>query len=315
MRGGRVGDQGLDPFGWTWSDKVPYLWVWDRTRPDHGRVTLHTADTTVRLELLGEELRRHRETAGMSLAEVTAKTGISTSKLSRLENGRRPHKLDDVEALLSIYGVRDARRDDLVALARDATEPTAWPEQRPSATLRVLESKAEMLVDYQAMLVPALLQTVPYAQAVLREVDMVEEPAIEDRATERIRRQAILRKPQPPRYYAILTETALRTVVGGREVMRGQLRYLVEAGTKPDVTIRVVPRLGHGHPGLRGSFRRLQFHGRGALVLLENRTSSLFVEDPTEVKRYDQVVVELLSVALDEAASTRMIAELGGLND
>ncbi|WP_051385631.1 helix-turn-helix domain-containing protein [Actinokineospora inagensis] len=277
-------------------------------------MTLHAAETTVRLELLGEELRRHRETAGMSLAEVTAKTGISTSKLSRLENGRRPHKLDDVEALLAIYGVGESRRDDLVALARDATEPTAWPEQRPSATLRVLESKADMLVDYQATLVPALLQTVPYAQAVLREVDMAEEPSVEDRTADRIRRQAVLRRPRPPRYYAILTEAALRTPVGGHDVMRGQLRYLMEAGEKPDVTIRVVPRLGHGHPGLRGSFRRMQFPNRGALVLLENRTSSLFVEDSVEVKRYDQVVVELLSVALDEAASARLIAEVGGFS-
>ncbi|PPK69665.1 helix-turn-helix transcriptional regulator [Actinokineospora auranticolor] len=275
-------------------------------------MTLHAPDTTVRLELLGEELRAHRETAGLSLADVTAKTGISTSKLSRLENGRRPHKVDDVTALLVLYGVREAHRDDLLALARDAAEPTAWPEQRPSATLRVLESKAEMLVDFQAALVPALLQTVPYAQAVLREVDMVEERAIEDRTTDRIRRQAVLRKAQPPRYYAILTEAALRTVVGGSDVMRGQLRYLTEAGQKQNVTIRVVPRLHHGHPGLRGSFRRMQFHRRGALVLLENRTSSLFVEDTAEVKRYDQVVVELLSVALDEAASARLITELSG---
>ncbi|WP_018682708.1 helix-turn-helix domain-containing protein [Actinokineospora enzanensis] len=274
-------------------------------------MTLHAPDTTVRLELLGEELRRHRETAGLSLAEVTAKTGISTSKLSRLEHGRRPHKLDDVTALLAIYGVPEARRADLLALARDATEPMAWPEQRPSATLRVLEAKAELLVDYQASLVPALLQTVPYAQAVLREVDMVDEHAIEERTAERIRRQAIFRRPTPPRYYAILTEAALRTTIGGREVMRGQLRYLVEAGRKPDLTIRVIPHLGHGHPGLRGPFRRLQFGGRGALVLLENRTSGLFVEDTAEIKRYDQVVVELLSVALDEQASAELITELG----
>ncbi|GLZ43279.1 helix-turn-helix transcriptional regulator [Actinokineospora sp. NBRC 105648] len=275
-------------------------------------MTLHPPDTTVRLELLGEELRGYRETAGLSLADVTAKTGISTSKLSRMENGRKPRKIDDVKALLVLYGVRGPQYDDLVALAHDAAEPTAWPEETPSASLRVLESKAEMLVDYQAALVPALLQTVPYAQAVLREVDMVDEHAIEERTTERIRRQAVLRKSHSPRYYAILAENALRTTVGGGDVMRGQLRYLVEAGRKKDVTIRVVPRLGHGHPGLRGSFRRMQFPNRGALVLLENRTSSLFVEDTAEVKRYDQVVVELLSVALDEAASARLITEISG---
>ncbi|SDD17117.1 helix-turn-helix domain-containing protein [Actinokineospora iranica] len=273
-------------------------------------MTLHAPDTTVRLELLGEELRRHRESAGLSLADVTAKVGISTSKLSRMENGRKPQKVADVVTLLAIYGVTGHLRDDLLALARHAAEPAVWPDDTPAgrfAALRILESKADMLVDYQATLVPVLLQTVPYAQAVAREVDMVDDQLIEERTTERIRRQAVLRALTPPRYFAILNEAALRTTIGGREVMRGQLRYLVEAGRKTNVTIRVVPRLTHGHPGLNGSFQRMQFRGRGAVVLLENRTSSLFVEDATEVKLYDRVVVELLSVALDEDASAALI--------
>ncbi len=278
-------------------------------------MTPHATDTTVRLELLGEELRGHRERAGLSLADVTAKIGISTSKLSRMENGRKPQKVEDVVALLGIYDVRGAVRDDLLALARHAAEPAGWPDETPAdrfAALRILESKADMLVDFQATLVPALLQTVPYAQAVLREVDMLDESEVDERAAERIRRQVVLRKPQPPRYYAILTESALRTPVGGREVLRGQLRYLLEAGAKENVTIRVVPRLAHGHPGLNGPFQRLRFRGRGAVVLLENRVSSLFVEDPTEVKLYDRVVVELLSAALDEDASAKLIAGLTG---
>ncbi|WP_436492283.1 helix-turn-helix domain-containing protein [Actinokineospora sp. HUAS TT18] len=255
------------------------------------------------IELLGEELRGHREGAGLSLAEVTAKTGISTSKLSRMENGRKPQKAADVDLLLKVYGVQGSRRDDLLALVDGMGGAQ-------SATLRVLESKATMLVDYEQAIVPALLQTVPYAQAALREVSMIDEGCVEEQYTHRLRRQAVLRRADSPRFFAIVAESALRAAVGGRDVMRGQLRYLGEAGRKPNVTIRVVPDLPHGHPGLGGPFQRLQFRERGAVVVLENRTSTMIVEEPAEVKVYDRIVVELLSVALSEAESMTMIESL-----
>ncbi|MGQ0837622.1 helix-turn-helix domain-containing protein [Actinokineospora sp.] len=284
-----------------------------RARGSHLTMVPHHPDSTVRLELLGEDLRAHREAAGFSLADVAGKIGISTSKLSRMENGRKPQKAEDVAALLAIYGVKGTRREDLLALARSAGDPAGGPGIAPAsrlATLRILEAKATMLVDYQSSLVPALLQTVPYAQAALREVGMVDEDSVEEQWTTRIHRQAVLRRVQPPQFFAIIAEPALRVPVGGREVLRGQLRYLLEAGQKKSIAIRVVPDRGHGHPGLGGPFERLQFDQRGAVVVLENRTSTLFVEDLAEIKLYDRVFVELLSVSLGKKDSLAMIADL-----
>ncbi|MBC6451607.1 helix-turn-helix domain-containing protein [Actinokineospora xionganensis] len=255
------------------------------------------------IELLGEELRGHREEAGLSLSEVTARTGISTSKLSRMENGRKAQKADDVAALLKVYGVQGCRRDDLLALAHGT-------EGSQVASLRVLESKATMIVDYEQAIVPTLLQTVPYAQAALREVTMVDEAALEEQYTNRLRRQAILRRAHPPRFFAIIAETALHTAVGGQEVMREQIRYLGEAASRPNVTIRIVPDLTHGHPGLGGSFQRMQFRSRGAVVVLENRTSSVVIEDTAQVRVYDRIVVELLSVALTRDESLTLLEKL-----
>jgi transcriptional regulator with XRE-family HTH domain len=263
---------------------------------------------TMVIELLGEELRGHREEAGLSLSEVTARTGISTSKLSRMENGRKPQKPADVDILLKAYGVNGSRRDDLLALAGRAAGTH-------SASLRVLESKATTLIDYEQAVVPALLQTVPYAQAALREISMIDEVAVEEQYTNRIRRQAVLRTAQPPRFFAIVAETALRATIGGPEVMREQLRYLGEAGRKPNVTIRVVPDLPRGHPGLGGPFQRLQFRSRGAVVVLEHRTSSVIIEDAAQVKIYDRVVVELMSVALSKEDSLELIEYLADYRD
>lgn len=275
---------------------------------------LREPDSTVRLELLGEELRAHRERAGLSLAAVTAQVGISTSKLSRMENGRRPQRLDDIAALLTAYRVPHNRREELVALARVAAEPPVRPEQVSGrfATLRVLEGKAAMLVDVAPTVVPALLQTVPYTQSVLREVYMLDDQRVEEYTASRIHRQAVLRKDKPPRFFAIVTESALRTVVGGAEVMRGQLRYLLEAGAKGNVSVRVVPALEHGHPALAGPFQRLQFDRGRAVVLLESRTAAVYLEDPAEVKHYDRAVVELLSAALDERESAALIEKVAG---
>ncbi|MGW5053160.1 helix-turn-helix domain-containing protein [Actinokineospora sp. NPDC004072] len=260
----------------------------------------------VRVALLGAELRTQRDRVGLSLAEVTAKVGISAAKLSRMENGRAPQAPDDVAALLGLYGVTGLNRDDLIDLAASLADGSGGPSGSDSA-LRFLESRAAMLVDYQSALVPELLQTVPYAQAALREVAMLDD---DDRWTQRIHRQSVLRRPNPPRYYAIIAEAALRTAVGGPDVLREQLRYLVEAGGRRSVTIRLIPDLPHGHPGLGGPFQRLQFPHRGAVVVLDKRTSRLFVEDPAEVRHYDRVVVELLSTALSEEESLARIARL-----
>ncbi|MDQ3402321.1 MAG: helix-turn-helix domain-containing protein [Actinomycetota bacterium] len=272
-------------------------------------MALYCPDSNVRLAVLGDELRAYREALGLSLAEVTSKVGISTSKLSRMENGRKPQRVEDVAVLLSTYGVRGTRYQDLLALTAVAGELTAEAESAPSA-LRVLESKATMLVDFQSTLVPALLQTVPYAQAALREVCMVDEASIEDRTANRIHRQAVLRRGRLPQFFALMTETALRTCVGGPEVMRGQMQFLWEAGHKENVRLRIIPDLQHGHPGLSGPFQRLRFH-RGCLVVIENRVSSVFIEEPAEVRRYDRIVVELLSVALSERDSLDLIAKVG----
>ncbi|OLR91221.1 hypothetical protein BJP25_31530 [Actinokineospora bangkokensis] len=276
-------------------------------------------DSTVRLELLGEELRAHREAAGLSLAAVTGLVGISTSKLSRMENGRRPQRLADIGALLTAYRVPGARQEELVALAEAAGAPLVRPEPVAgrTSTLRVLEAKAAMLVDVAPALVPALLQTVPYAQAVLREVHMLDDARVEEYTAGRIHRQAVLRRADPPRFFAIVRESALRTVVGGAEVLRGQLRYLLEAGAKENVSVRVLPDGDHGHPALAGPFQRLQFDRGRAVVVLEARDGVVFLEDPEQVRGYDRAVVELLSAALDERGSAalveKVIAGLSGL--
>lgn len=278
-------------------------------------MTLNGPDSTVRVEVLGEELRRLREACGLTLSEVTARIGISESHLSRLELGRRPQSVEDVSALLVVYGVTGEERLELLALARRAGQPGLWRRlgefEARFATLKMLEDRATAMVSFEPLLIPGLLQTVPYMQALLHEVGMFEDQeAIDERVVGRVHRQRVLRKLGAPHLVVIIAESALRNLVGGRQVMRDQLRYLAEVSERSNVTLRVVPTAVGGHPGLDGSFLRLRFADRPTVVFLPGRTSSLYLEDPSEISTYDRVIVELLSLAASEENSVRLVAEM-----
>ena len=76
--------------------------------------------TVVRM-MLGAQLRRLREAAGITPDEAGYEIRASRSKISRLEHGRVGCKLRDVNDLLTLYGVTDEQmRAGLLSLARQA---------------------------------------------------------------------------------------------------------------------------------------------------------------------------------------------------
>lgn len=276
---------------------------------------LQGSDSTVRIEVLGEELRRLREACGLTLTDVVSRIGISESYLSRMETGKRAASPEDVAALLVIYGVTGEERLELLTLAKKADQPGLWQREGSSearfATLKILESRATALVSFEPLMIPGLLQTMPYAQACVRGVLMLDDQeAIDERVVGRVHRQGVLRKFDAPPLLSIIGEAALRCPVGGREVLREQLHYLVEVAERDNVTLRVVPNSAGVHPGLLGSFLRMSFAGRPSVVFLESQTAGLFLEDHSNVSVYDKAIPELLSMAMTEENSVRLVAEM-----
>lgn len=74
---------------------------------------------TSALDLVGPRLRKVREQRGVTLTDVAARTGISKSTLSRLENGQRKPSLELLLPLAQVYRVP---LDDLVG-APDVGDP------------------------------------------------------------------------------------------------------------------------------------------------------------------------------------------------
>jgi hypothetical protein len=224
--------------------------------------------------------------------------------------------VEDVAALLVVYGITGEERSDLIALAKKDRQPGLWQRADQSFRSRVtalslLESRAVSMASWEPLVVPGLLQTVPYAQAVFREIGMVaDQDDLDLRVADRIRRQSVLRRAAPPKLTAVIGEAALRNPVGGVTVLREQLRYLVEASERGHVSIRVMRTAAGGHSGLHGAFLRLRFAERPAVAFVGCMSSSLYIEDRVELAMFDATFDELRERSLSAENSVRLIAEL-----
>ena len=82
---------------------------------------------TVLRMILGSQLRRLRETAGVSPEQAAYEIRASRSKISRMEHGRVGFKDRDVADLLSLYGVTDEQvRAGMLDSARQASAWGLW---------------------------------------------------------------------------------------------------------------------------------------------------------------------------------------------
>jgi hypothetical protein len=124
-----------------------------------------------------------------------------------------------------------------------------------------LEADATHLASYQPMLVPGLLQTEDYARAVISQMKKDLSPSqVESLVRVRMERQrSRLGGEAPARLWAILDEAVLRRMVGSVEVMREQMRKLLEASEHPNVIVQLLPFSLGAHPGLYGPFVILSF--------------------------------------------------------
>ena len=106
-----------------------------------------------------------------------------------------------------------------------------------------VETEASVVRELALLPLPGLLQTEAYMRA-LFDADPLsrsKKQLANDIAVRMIRRQRLTDERNPLRLVALVDETALRKTIGGPEVMREQLRHLVEMAALPTVDLRVLP--------------------------------------------------------------------------
>ncbi|WP_244501248.1 helix-turn-helix domain-containing protein [Streptomyces sp. TP-A0874] len=260
---------------------------------------------TVRRRRLGQELRRLRELKGMTAEEVADRLLVSQSKISRLENGRRSISQRDVRDLCGVYEVEDHRIvESLMQMAKDSRQQGWWHAfgDIPYSVYIGLETDAASLRVYEPQVLPGLLQTPAYAEAVVSgSLPEASSGDIEKRVRVRLRRQERIHDEEHPlRLWAVLDEATLRRVVGNRQIMREQLEYLLEVSRLPHVTVQVMPFDMGAHPGVNGQYAILEFPDAAdsSVVYLEGITSDLYLEKMNDVQSYSMMYEHLRAQAL-----------------
>ncbi|MEV5411708.1 helix-turn-helix transcriptional regulator [Thermopolyspora sp. NPDC052614] len=250
------------------------------------------------LQFLARELRRARETAGMSQAELAAAiTCYSSSLVAMVETCRRIPKPDFAERcdqVLSTGGILSRLLEDLVSSGMPSEWQGKWLD---------IEARATSLYSYEPLIVPGLLQTEAYARAVIamsgRRFD------VDEQVEARLERQRILAADMPPMLVAVMDEGVLHRPVGGTEVMSDQLMHLLDMAERHDIVIQIVPLAVGAYAGLAGPFVVAEFEG-GEAAYIDNALAGDVVE------RYEEVLLmkRLWAALRGEALSRKQSLEL-----
>ncbi|WP_424187612.1 Scr1 family TA system antitoxin-like transcriptional regulator [Actinokineospora sp. G85] len=259
--------------------------------PDPGG---HPMTVSLATWLLGRELTRQRNHAGLSTRDAALRLGVSSATLNRSENGLRPFSDHEVGAALATYTAdSDARRRATRLLLRQAHDPAgAWWMAAHEDVVHMLETASTAITEFSPTTVPPSARTTTYATA-LGAATTPASPRLDGH-------------PSPLRLI-ILDATALRRPVGGHHAMATQLRHLALVATSVGASVRVIPP-HRPHPPIE-AFTAYHLPDRAPAV--RTGTPEVLAEDHHITSRIDT----LLAAADDETTSTRLILRIADDHD
>ncbi|MEU9403560.1 helix-turn-helix transcriptional regulator [Streptomyces sp. SID4985] len=274
---------------------------------------------TVGQVVLGRRLLELRERAGLKREEAAHVLHVAPATVRRMEMAEVSLKIPYLQVLLKSYGVPDDEAELFVRLAEDANRPGWW--QRFHDILPgwfsmyvSLEEAASLIRSYEPHFVPGLLQTEDYARGVLKSgaIGQTSPDDIERHVALRMRRQDLLTRPDAPRVWAVMDETALRRPVGGPEVMRRQIDKLLEATKLPNVTLQVAPFADGPHPGTYGPFVLFRFAMSELpdMVYSEYLTGAVYLDARSEVASHLEVMDRMAAQAATAQRTKEILRDL-----
>lgn len=275
---------------------------------------------TPRSRRLGRELKKLRTAheRDLNLEKAAALIAYSPARLSRIESGEIKARPGDVMEILVAYqlSVDGDPGAALVDLARELREPAWWNQltHLPSkyVTYIAYEGEAELLRNFEPMLIPGLLQTEDYARAVSSVGRKADDAAIAQRVTARMRRQQVLhRRPTPLKVHTIVSEAALLCEVGGPDVRRQQLTHIANLSRLANVTVQVLPFTAGAELAARDGFALLTFERTDPpLGYAETLTGEQLVESAEDIEQLGSTYDHLRRLALSPADSAAFIRKL-----
>jgi transcriptional regulator with XRE-family HTH domain len=252
------------------------------------------------LDYFGSELRRYRESAGLSQKELGDCIFCTGSLVGQIETAHKVPTREFAERADAAL-MTDGCFSRLVGLVLRSQLPT-WFQAYAE-----MEAKATCISTYQAQLVYGLLQTPEYARAVLA-TGMPDN--LDDMVAARMERQRILKREQPPLTLVVLDEAVLHRPIGGHEIMRNQLAHLLSFRDQRWVNIQVLPFGAGEHASLVGSFNALRFDDDPEIVYTEDMISGHMMANPDTVREAARRYASLQAAALSVRDSAALIARV-----
>ncbi|HLL36546.1 MAG TPA: helix-turn-helix transcriptional regulator [Streptomyces sp.] len=274
---------------------------------------------TVGQVVLGRRLLDLRERAGLKREDAARVLHVAPATVRRMETAEVALKIPYVQLLLKAYGVPEDETEAFVQLVEEANRPGWW--QRFHDILPgwfsmyvSLEGAASLIRSYEPHFVPGLLQTEDYARGVLTSgaVGQTRPEDIERHVALRMQRQELLTRPDAPRLWMVMDETALRRPVGGPEVMRAQIDKLLEATKLPHVTLQVIPFSTGPHPGTYGPFVLFRFAVPELpdMVYSEYLTGAVYLDARAEVATHLEVMDRMAAQAATAQRTKEILRDL-----
>ncbi|MGV9394207.1 helix-turn-helix domain-containing protein [Streptomyces olivaceus] len=273
---------------------------------------------TVRSRRLGTALKQYRQAAKLDQPQAAEIIAASQARVSRLESGHVTARVIEVRLLLDAYGVEDlAVRAKLEELAKHSRNRGWWLEHaahvRPDYLDHIaLEDDATYIREWQQVLVPGLLQTSAYTEAVIRTSPTYMEPErVAQLLKVRESRQAKIEEGGA-RYSAIIWEAVITHPLVSADVHREQLSAILEVGDRKNVAVQVLPFSVGALATVTSAFSTFSFDSDPVVeaVALENLRGTSVLEGPEDLAAYANMYDLLRSSALAPEASAKLIRDI-----
>ncbi|RLK61453.1 helix-turn-helix domain-containing protein [Actinokineospora cianjurensis] len=282
-------------------------------------MTSPSRSISMQRRLLGAELLRLRELAGLTQDEAAEHLGKAGNKISRVESGKIGIDKTDLDVLLERYQAsekdrlwcRELSRLSKPKRGRPTGETTLYLGPRWFRAFRDLETDASEIKAVGAEVVPGILQTDNYIRAMF-DAQGTEAAGDEMDATLRVRadRRTLLTRDDAARFAWVLSESSLRRQFGGPAIMAEQLRHLAEVAAYPNVTLQVIPLDSRSYEPWSAPFTLFRFGHEMAndIVYLEMYSDAAYLDKPPEtVRRYSELFGRLQGVALGPVESRHLV--------
>ncbi|MER6638646.1 helix-turn-helix domain-containing protein [Streptomyces microflavus] len=169
-----------------------------------------------------------------------------------------------------------------------------------------LEGRAAEIRLFEVGVIPGLLQTREYAQALADgAVDrgVITREQADERVSFLMTRQEALLRDVPPVLIAVLDESCILRPVGGPEVMDAQLQYLIDFAAQPHTTLQIAPfSIGERRPFNR-LVNLLTLQDRSVVSYVESETQGLLDRELSSVLPLVRAYHQLQNVSLSQTDS------------